>query len=126
MSSELKKALVNGKPWHSIWISCCLVIPNGFDPENPQDPLILEARRVVGDKQEETRRSLNGEILNTTTIFRPFLVHDPLRKYGTVAVKYLLFARSFELHRWSQEGNLKEKSYKKMWLNGRRIRVKRR
>ena len=117
-----QREIINGKPHFGLYFGTVLVVHNldAFDGDYEKNPIFQEYLSQLKVKMNAIPSDL--EIRNDKLIVRLPHYSNPLEISGTIALKYIIWGRAFKLMRFITK-NTKPK-YKKLWICGRRKRVR--
>lgn len=110
-----QRETVNGKPHFGLLFGSCAVFHEFVQEPWQEDPKIKDMVERLTHLP-----SLIGEleIRNSTIIYRPPYFGDDCNQKATLAHKYMVWGRAFQVMRLIKTG--KNKKYRKAWVCGRR------
>lgn len=111
--------LIDGKPYGGNWYGSSFIIRDGLNEDFENDPIYNIA---IHKLRECLPKSF--EIRNERIIYRPPYYcseFSPLRQNATLAIKALIWGRAFRVLKLKKTG---KKSYKKVYVSGRRKKIR--
>ena len=115
--------IIDGKPhfgaWAALWSHIDSDTLSEKEWNDPNDPAINLSYDVL-----ERRLPKDLEYRNMTRITRPPRNDVFYEIKGTIALKFIAYGRAFKVHAFGKSDKRKPVRWKKVWLNGRRRRMK--
>jgi hypothetical protein len=118
--NKVQRTLIDGKPHFGLFFGRSISLTNLVQTDWMADPSVIYGLEIL--RKFPAKDDCSLEIRDEQIIFRPgFSSYDPLSLVSFLSIKFLIWGRAYKIMRLLSK---RTKRTKKIWLSGRRKRIR--